>query len=466
MTTSRRLFWERRSGRASSPGGPPRAARARAVGCRSLFWQHRAGVCFAALSLLLPACGLFESGGSSGEDPDTVVVMLPADNPGDIQARQTLAEEFMKKHPNIPVKIQTIPAEGYDQKVFTSIAAGSPPDIFGSGDVIIPTIVSKNYALDLNQFIEKEDYDLSPFYPQVLDGLTFEGKLVGLTDNWDTQVLYYNRDLFDKAGVDYPNESWTWDDFVAAARRLTSGQGPQKVFGGVHGTWFVPVFQQVWANGGEIFSADGRQCLLDEPEAIRGIQAIGDLITEGLSPNPQQLEGQDAAQLMLSGRAAMFIDAGRWAAYQLREGGDRVDWAVAPLPKGPAGRQNFFHLGMFAIARNSDSPDNAWEFLKYMVSPAGIKSTVDNLQGVPARRKLAKSPLFTQNELVKEHNGLAPFVESLSTAHTAPYVENFAQYIDTIANSMDPIWSGQKQAAEVMPEICRQVEEQIADQAE
>lgn len=436
------------------------------IGARGLTRNRRLTMGAVALIMLVPACGLFEAGGGSSEDPGTVVVMLPSDNPGDIEARQTLAEEFMKEHPDIQVKIQTIPAEGYDQKVFTSIAAGSPPDIFGSGDVIIPTIVSKNYALDLNKFVEKEDYDLSGFYPQVIDGLTFEGQLVGLTDNWDTQVLYYNRDLFDQAGIDYPDESWTWNDFVSAARRLTSGEGPKKIFGGVHGTWFVPVFQQVWANGGDVFSEDGKECLLDQPPAIRGIQAIGDLIEEGLSPTPQQLEGQDAAQLMLSGRAAMFIDAGRWAAYQLREGGDRVNWAVAPLPKGPAGRQNFFHLGMFAIARNSDSPGNAWEFLKYMVSAAGIKETVDNLQGVPARQKLAKSPLFTKNPLVQEHNALAPFVESLPTVHTAPYIENFAQYIDTISNSMDPIWSGQKSAREVMPKICQQVEEQIAEQAE
>ncbi|MBA2724469.1 MAG: extracellular solute-binding protein [Actinobacteria bacterium] len=426
------------------------------------FWNRRVVVAGVAALLLAPACGLFESGGGSSEEPGTVVVMLPSDNPGDIQARQALAEAFMKQHEDIPVKIQVIPAEGYDQKVFTSIAAGEPPDIFGSGDVIIPTIVSKNYALDLNTLIEKEDYDLSSFYPQVLDGLRFDGKLVGLTDNWDTQVMYYNRELFDKAGLDYPDGTWTWDDFVSNAKQLTEGEGPEKVFGAVHGTWFVPIFDAVWSFGGEVFSEDGSECLLDSKESVAGVQAVADLIEEGLSPTPEQLEGQSPTQLLLSGRAAMVIDAGRWGAFELQEG--RVDWAVAPLPKGPAGRQNFFHLGMFAIARNSDSKENAWEFLKYMVSKEGIQSTVDNLQGIPARKPVAKSSVITDSAIVQEHDALDPFLESLPTAHTAPYVEDFAVYIDTIGAGMDPIWSGEKSAAEVLPSVCDKVEEQIAEQ--
>ena len=424
------------------------------------FRSRRLVVCAAALVMLVPACGLFEAGGGSGEDPGTVVVMLPSDSPGDIAARQTLAENFMKLHPDIPVKIQTIPAEGYDQKVFTSIAAGNPPDIFGSGDVIIPTIVSKNYALDLNQFVEKENYDLSSFYPQVIEGLTFDGQLVGLTDNWDTQVMYYNRDVFDQAGLDYPDETWTWDRFVAAARQLTEGEGPKKIYGAVHGTWFVPVFDAIWSFGGDVFNEAGTKCVLDSPEAIRGVQAVGDLIKEGLSPNPQQLEGQSGTQLLLSGRAAMVLDAGRWGAYELLEG--KADWAVAPIPKGPAGRQNFFHLGMFAIARTSDSPGKAWEFLKYIVSKEGMEGTLENLQGIPARKPVAKSSAITQDPIVQEHDALEPFLESLPTAHTAPYIEDFALYIDTITTDMDPIWSGEKTAAEVLPKICDKVDEQIA----
>ncbi len=401
--------------------------------------------------------------GGGDEKPSDVLVALPADNPGDIELRNRLAKQFMKDNPGIDVKVQVIPSNGYNEKIFTTVAAGNPPDIFNSGDIVIPTIVSKNYALDLTELIEKDDYDVSAFYPQVIEGLTFENKIVGLTDNWDTQVMYYNRDLFDKAGLDYPDATWTWDDFESAARALTSGEGPDKIFGAVHGYWFAPVFDQIWANGGDIFSKDQTECLLDQPEAVEAIQSISDLAQEGVIPTEQQLEGQGPNQFLLAGRAAMAVDAGRWAAFELLDG--KVDWAAAPIPKGSEGRANFFHLSMYAITRTSDSPENAWEFLKYMVSPEAIKLAVEDMQGIPSRPGLATSPAFRNNALVKQHDALEPFLESLPTAHKAPYVPNFEEYNNTIDGGLDPVWTGEETAAEATSKICERVEEQIAENA-
>jgi multiple sugar transport system substrate-binding protein len=412
--------------------------------------------------MLVPACGLFSSGGSGDVSPETVVVALPSDNPGDIELRQELAERFMEEHPDIPVKIQVIPTNGYNQKIFTTVAAGNPPDIFNSGDIIIPTIVDSNYGYDLTKLVEKEDYDLSAFYPQVIDGLTFDGKLVGLTDNWDTQVLYYNRQMFDEAGLNYPDATWTWDDFVAAARQMTSGEGPDKVFGAAHGFWFAPVFDQIWMYGGDILSEDGTQCLMDSPEAIEAVQSIADLIHEGLIPSNQQLEGQGPLQFLLAGRAAMAIDAGRWGAYELREG--RIDWAVAPLPKGPEGRANFFHLAMYGITRTSDSPENAWEFLKFMVSEEAIQLAAENMQGIPSRPSMVKNKDFRKDPLVQEHNTLQPFLESLPTVESAPAVANFEEYLDTVDVGMQRIWRGAATAAEALPQMCTEIEAQIAEQ--
>src|SRR5438477_5208924 len=172
-------------------------------------------------------CGGSGSSGSSapakpGEVSGTVVVAEPGDNPGDIALRRQLAAAFMKQHPKVQVKILVIPATNYDQKVETMIAGGQPPDIFNSGDVQIPNIVSKNFALNLMPYVQRDHYKLSDFYPQVIQGLTYNKELVGLTDNWDTQVMYYNATLFKKAGVAPPTADWTWGDFLNAAKRLTS----------------------------------------------------------------------------------------------------------------------------------------------------------------------------------------------------------------------------------------------------
>ena len=174
----------------------------------------------ATLTVTVAACG-GSGGGPGGNDnaalPDKkleggvkvdvaaeptgeISIAVPADAPGDIALRRKQAEAFEAKYPKVTVKITTIPSDGYDQKILTLIAGGKAPDIFGSGDVVIPTIVNRNYALDLKPYMEADGFDTKAFYPEVIDGLTYEGKIVGLTDNWDTQVMYYNRALFQEAG--------------------------------------------------------------------------------------------------------------------------------------------------------------------------------------------------------------------------------------------------------------------------
>jgi multiple sugar transport system substrate-binding protein len=416
---------------------------------------------------LAAACtGTGGTGGGAaltGSGAGTVVVALPSDDPGDIQLRQAEAKEFMKQNPDISVKVLTIPGQNYDEKVVTMIAGGKPPDVFGSGDVQIPNIVRKHYAVDLAPIIKAEKYDTADFYPQVIQGLTFDGKLVGLTDNWDTQVLYYNKSLFDSKHVPYPTDQWTWEDFREAARKLTSGSGAKKTYGAVFDPWFAPMYDQIWSYGGDVFSKDGTKCMLSSPQSTAAIQWIADLFKEGVSPGPSQLsqQGQDASQIFLSGRAAMSIGSGRWSAFDLKDV-QKFKWAIAPVPKGPAGRANFFHLAMFAMAANSKNKAGAWKFLKFMVSEAGIRMAAKNMQGIPSRQSLAKDPSITQSPLVVEHDAYQPFVTSLPTVHSAPYVPNFGQLQDKIDAALDPVWAGKKQASEVTGPLCADLDKSLA----
>ena len=151
----------------------------------------------------------------------TVTMAEPGDNPGDLALRKKLAADFMKLHPGVTIKFTIVPGTSYDQKIQTMIAGGKAPDIFGSGDVQIPNIVAKKFALNLTPLVKRDKYDLSQFYPAIVQNLTYGGQLVGLTDNYDTEVMYYNTTLFQKAGVAPPTSSWTWADFVNAATRLT-----------------------------------------------------------------------------------------------------------------------------------------------------------------------------------------------------------------------------------------------------
>ncbi len=379
-----------------------------------LGWRLIAGVI--VVGLAMSGCG-GGSGGGSGKSSNTVVMAEPGDNPGDIALRHQLAAAFMKAHPGVTVKVLIVPATNYDQKIQTMIAGGTPPDIFGSGDVQIPNIVAKNFALDLTPLVKRDHYDLSDFYPQVIDGLTYDNKLVGLTDNWDTQVMYYNATLFKQAGVAPPTADWTWNDFVSAATKLTSGSGTSKIYGGLFENWFAPYFDQIWSWGGDPYPDNGKQCGYDSSQSLAAFNSIVDLYKSGVSPTPTQFSDQGAEQLFLTGRVGMYIGAGRWAAYDLRDV-KRFDWKVAPIPKGPNGRSNFFHLSTFAIARTSPNQDLAWQFLKFMVSKTGITAGAGRRAGDPVAA-VDRQQCLVQEQRVRETAQHGRAVPGL-VAHCAP----------------------------------------------
>jgi multiple sugar transport system substrate-binding protein len=423
------------------------------------------GFVAAVAAVLLVAVGC--TGNQSENKPGTIVVMLPSDNPGDIDLRRVQAQAFMKANPDIKVKVQVIPSEGYNERVFTSIGGGNAPDIFNSGDVVIPSIVQRHVAKDLNQFVDKDGYDLGEFYPEVIDGLTFQGQLVGLTDNWDTQVLYYNRDLFERAGVPEPTADWTWDDVVSAAQKITSGSGGSKTWGLLYETWFAPLDDQIYSFGGQVFSEDGRQCMLDQPESVAALQSIVDVMKAGFAPQPQvfEQEGQDPFSIFAAGRAGMWIGSGRWSAFDL-QGVEDLNWAIAPRPSGPDHpRSNFFHLAMYAITSASNDSQKAWEFLKYMVSPEGITQAFENMQGIPSRPALADDPKITNTDIVEQHDAFDPFIESLPTVRPAPFLSNFFEVDDAIGNGLDPIWRGEADVQSTATEVCQRVNDLLQEQA-
>jgi multiple sugar transport system substrate-binding protein len=135
----------------------------------------------------------------------------------------------------------------------------------------------------------------------------------------------------------------------------------------------------------------------------------------------------------------------------------RFVWKVAPIPQGPAGRANFFHLSTFAIARTSPNQDLAWQFLKFMVSKAGIQQGLAAAQGIPSRQSIANSASFKNSAFAKQHDTVAPFLASLPTAHRAPYLPNFNEVQDAVDAKLDNVWSLKQTPAQVLPAICQTV---------
>ena len=206
-------------------------------------------------------------------------------------------------------------------------------------------------------------------------------------------------------------------------------------------------------------SPDGTTCEINRAPAIQALTFINGLFDQGISPSPQQLnqEGQGSDQVFLAGRGAMLIGSGRWAAYDLQSV-KRFTWAMAPLPQGPVGRANFFHLSMFAIASNSQNQSEAWQFLQFMLSKRGIETTVGNAQGVPSIPSMVHDSAFTSSPIVKGHETVKPMLQSLPTAHRAPDIANFNQFQDQLDAATDPVWAGRESPQSAMDNFCKNIQ--------
>lgn len=398
------------------------------------------------------------------EPRGTISVAAPSDAPGDIALRKKQAKAFEEKYPGVKVNVQVIPRTGYDQKIMTQIAGGSAPDVIGTGDVQIPTLVNRNFALDLTPYMESDpEFDSSDWYPEILEGLTYDGKVVGLSDNWDTQALYYNRALFRAAGVAEPTADWTWDDYRAAAEKLTSGDGADKVWGSFWQKWFVPVADAVAAAGGSVYDEAGRTCTLTSPESIEALTFLDDLRREGVDPGATEdrVLGREPDEIFAAGKAAMLVGDGRWGAYAFNEAED-LDWAVAELPKGPKGRSNFFHLAAYSIPSNSKNPDTAWAFLRFMTSREGVMMGIAESQGVPAIKSVATSSIVADQPIVRDHNALQPFLDSLPSARRAPQLTDFNRYQDKVDEALLPLWRGKTTPQAAAEKACKDVDAQFA----
>jgi multiple sugar transport system substrate-binding protein len=307
---------------------------------------------------------------------------------------EQLLQRFHELHPDIRVRPIWVPGPQYQTKLKTLIAAGKAPDLFWSGDVWVAYELP--FLADLSDLVARDaaELDLDDFYPELLAACRYNGRQILLPRWFNIGLLYYNRKIFDDAHEPYPSPEWTWDDYIAAAQRLTRRHGPDDrdvdIWGstittGWWGEWLIYVRQA----GGQLFTDDMNRCLLDSPQAIAGMQFYFDKIHKHhIAPRP----GRGPDYGFLSGKVAMELGGhtGNWIAYNQIPG---LDWDIQILPRGPVTRNGGeVALDSFGIAKVSAHRKQAWEFIKFLSSKESVR--VHLAQGyLPVRKSIAQEML-------------------------------------------------------------------------
>jgi multiple sugar transport system substrate-binding protein len=383
---------------------------------------------------------------------------------------QEAIDLFNEAHPEIEMTWTPVPG-GWPEmlaKMNTRIAAGDPPDMTAVA-TYGPPINWSNAGLlaDLNNFIEGDsDFDSIPVPQKLLDLYTQEGKLFGMPKDYVSHAVIYNKGIFDAAGIEPPEDSWTWAELVEKAKALTSGEGTDKVFG-----WMTPtgpwVYEQyLWANDGPGFfdrrAWDFTTPTANDPKNIEALQWMVDtILVDEISPSPEQLAVQDSSTRQLSGKLAM------WSSHtidtvQLLQNSDKIDWHVIPMPRAYEGGPltSMLWTSGFGIVSSSEHPEESWSFLKHMSIGDGAKVLGRTGFSIPAGAPDA----FLTPEMVERGgqvfldvtNGDVVANDSLGVNHN----EILTQLI--IPNS-EAAFLGQLSAADALQEIQLGMEEILAN---
>ena len=269
------------------------------------------------------------------EDGKQVTISYACWDSNQAQLIRTMADEFETENPNIKIDIQVNGWNNYWTALEAAGTGGSLPDTFWMHSNNIYYYGSNAQLLDLTDYIEKSDKVDLKNYPDGLNQIyNIDGKQYAVPKDYDTIALWYNKKLFDEAGIAYPDESWTWSDLKEAAKKLTKEDGSQYGFcAGLHNQ--EGYYNFVYQNGGEIITADKKSGYSEE-KTIQGISEYFSYVKEGLSPEIYD----DAArgEAIQNGLCAMGL-FGSWnlsgfASTDLMK--ENFDCAVLPMSNGLA----------------------------------------------------------------------------------------------------------------------------------
>jgi multiple sugar transport system substrate-binding protein len=336
----------------------------------------------------------------NGESANGVTLtLLISGDPTDEAAYQQLIDAFVTEHSDIAVNLINIPSSGdFRKRLAADFAAGTPPDLFlinyrnlgrfaASGAVEPLTDYLAN-----SQLIKTDDY-----YPQALAAFQWNGEQICMPQNISSPVIYYNKTLFDAAGLTYPTDAWTWDGFLETAKMMTQdsdNDGATDLYGfGIDPT-LVRATPFVWMNGGELVDDPiaPTRLTFDTPESKEALQWFMALqLTHQVTPNAVAEEAESSLSRFINGRLAMFMESRR-AVPEFRAI-TAFDWDVAALPVGKS-QATILHADAFCLAAAGQQKEAAWTFLEFANAEAGQTILASTGRTVPSRIDLSTSPVF------------------------------------------------------------------------
>jgi multiple sugar transport system substrate-binding protein len=426
-----------------------------------VFLVIRRRLCIALVTVLvsvLSACG----GGSSSSGQTEIAVWHGyQDTEGEVF--KGLIDQYNKDHPDVKVNELYSSNDLVLQKVLTAVRGNTAPDVaymFGSWS---PNIAKIPQLVNMSDEVSQPDWKWTDFYPAEREAATVGDKIVGVPALVDNLAIVYNKKLFADAGVAPPSPNWTWDDFRAAAAKLTD---PAK---GQYG-WLIPAdgsedtvwhyVPMLWEAGGDILTPDGQTAAFNSEAGVKALTTLQQMAVDDKSLY-LDTTNENGPKLMNSGKVAMLV-TGPWDLSSLSD----IEYGVQVMPTfaGSSGaHQTISGPDNWVVFNNGDKKKQAAiDFVKWLTAPDQVKAFSLGTGDLPTRTSVG-----TDQELLTKMNeklpGSATFVENLNNVKKArPTVEQYPAVSEALGQAIVSVMLGKDQPAPALKSAAQAADAALA----
>jgi len=385
------------------------------------------------------------------------------------------AERFQIRDGLMPLLEETTGVKGewihhagaaYYDKLFSMMASDTAPDLFLFAPSYFAELVTSTRLRNVTPLIKRDKYDLSDFPEKAIVQYTWQGNQFGFPQDFPTRSLFYNVELFRRAGLALPPGEygfnptvWNWQRFQEAARKLTTGD-PEA--GGTYGWNTQYAWRQysgwVFTNGAEVFNKEMTECTISDAKPVEALQLLSDMVhRHKVAPTRQVTQRENYETLFTNGRVGMVESLpGAINRYRAVQG---FSFDVTPLPPGgtsggaKAATGGGSGYGMFGGTKNVDA---AWEFFKFIEGPEAQLAHARGGATYPSRKSIQVHPEVAVAGRPPEHFKM--FVEGQKYVRLDPQTSNWREIEAAIDKELVPLWDGERSAREAAAAVKRVVD--------
>lgn len=422
-----------------------------------------------ALVLALPGCGSGnEQGGGGGASDNTITVAFWDNN--QLAGLKQIAEEWSKTS-GYEVEFTAPDWGSYWTMLEAGVSGGEMPDVFWMHSNNADKYMNAGVLMNLNDYIAGDDaINMDNYFEGITDLYSVDGVQYAIPKDHDTIAVIYNKAIFDKYGVSYPSDDWTWEDFAAAAQEI-SDKGKDD---GVYGTYCnVSSDQDGWYNivysyGGEVITPDRKSSGLDEPATIEAMKFVADKILPAC-PSPDSMASTGGDTMFLSGLVGMICQ-GSWMVNGFYTADNASDYAWALIPYvdvngngqcEPSERCSVYNGLGWSISAQSKKADAAWSLISAFCSKEGQLKQSE--LGITMAAYKGCSDAFAT---AFDGMDISPFVdvEEKGTLVFRPYSKSMALWGEDLSDALVNVWSAPETMEDTLRQAAVQMNKTLADE--